>query len=116
MRGKPLRNPPAMLRGLRPKTKEPWIEVQKKDMSERMEFGSRTSLNQEEFNAYNGLVEDAKMRRRENARAQPWISTPVRHQPPALRGQKIIRQEACAHIIERSHSRLAHPDLAIVFD
>ena len=88
----PLRNPPANLRGLKPKTKEPWSAVARADMDVRMDFGSRSDLGYGELQAYNGLVEEAKRKREENERAKSWNIQPVKHQPPVLRGQKTVRR------------------------
>lgn len=40
----PLRHPPSMLKGINPKTKEPWSADARADLAIRMEFGSRQQL------------------------------------------------------------------------
>ena len=92
----PLRNTPAYLKGLRILTDEPWKEVSVADMAARMNFGSRESLgltDDDELFEYNGLVEEARNKRMENAVARPWNASPVKHQPPVLRGQKCVGRE-----------------------
>ena len=93
---RPLHNPPGALRGLKPVTKEPWAEVQSADMAARMEFGSRADLGLADVEEMdwkkNGFVQRAKERRQENDRHQAWDSSIVRHSPPVLRGQKILRR------------------------
>ena len=72
---KPLRNPPGMLSGLRPMTKEPWMDVAVADLAARMEFGSRAALglaDDEPLFEYNGFVEEA--RRRRLARVVPAVA------------------------------------------
>ena len=92
----PLRNTPAYLKGLRILTDEPWKEVSVADMAARMNFGSRESLgltDDDELFEYNGLVEEARNKRMENAVARPWNASPVKPQPPVLRGQKCVGRE-----------------------
>jgi len=95
---KPLRNPPGNLRGVRPMTSEPWQDVAEDDLAARMEFGSRADLiaqglvEEDKFFEHNGLVAEARERRRQNARARAWDSSTVKYQPPALRGQKTLRR------------------------
>jgi len=83
-------NPPGDMRYMMPVTKEPWTDVQKADMALRMDFGSRAALGlaKEELRPYNGLVEEARRRRLENAASEHWDRSTVRHQPRVLRGQK----------------------------
>lgn len=89
----PLRHAPQALQGLRPRTREAWSEGARADLALRMDFGSRSDLGLGPLGSpYNGLVENAKARRTENAQAQPWDTTPVRHMPPSLRGQKTLRR------------------------
>lgn len=90
----PLRNPPGSLNGLNPVTKEPWQEIAKEDMAIRMNFGSRDALGLPEYeDAPNGLVLEAKHKRAVKAAAAvPWNQDIVRHMPPVLRGQKVVRR------------------------
>jgi len=70
--------------------------VQAADMATRMEFGSRADLGladvEEADWQKNGFVQRAKERRQENDRHQAWDSSIVRHSPPVLRGQKVVRR------------------------
>lgn len=90
----PLRNPPGALNGLNPITKEPWQDIAKQDIAIRMNFGSREKLGLPEYeDAPNGLVLEAKHKRAvKAATAVPWNQDIVRHMPPALRGQKVVRR------------------------
>ena len=80
----PLRHPPGPLTGMRPTTREPWSARAHEDLAQRMEFGSRSSLGLEPLVPYNGLVEQAATRRRENQSAQAWDNTPLVHQCAAM--------------------------------
>ena len=87
----PLRNPPAALRGVRPVTNEPWVEVQEADIESKLDYGHEWEYEPKE--PYSSFIEEARMRREENQAQKPWNSSPVRHVPPTLRGQQLIRQE-----------------------
>uniref|UniRef100_A0A7S2ISE2 Uncharacterized protein n=1 Tax=Haptolina brevifila TaxID=156173 RepID=A0A7S2ISE2_9EUKA len=89
----PLRNPPGALRGVRPVTLEPWMEVAEADRKVALNFGHENEWEpREEVNSY---VEDARRRREDNRSlgAAPWDASSVKHMPPELRGQKPKRQE-----------------------
>ena len=90
---RPRYDPPPSCRHMRPVTKEPWAEAQNEDMDWRMDFGSRNDLGYGPPIDKNGLVEEAKERRKENAAACHWVSKPIKHMPPALRGQKHFHRE-----------------------
>lgn len=90
---KPLTNPPGSLNGVRPITREPWMEIAHRDLAMRMEFGSRDALGLPEYeDGSNGLILEAKDRRKALRSARPWNSSVVKHEPPALRGQKVLRR------------------------
>ena len=87
----PLRNPPGALRGVRPVTNEPWMEVAEVDMKSALNYGHEHEY--EPRQEYNYFVEEARRRREENASAASWDSSVVRHAPAVLRGQKARRAE-----------------------
>ena len=88
---RPLINPPGAVRGLRPVTQEPWVEVQQEDNKTKHSFGHEDEY--EYSDGYNFLVDEARRNREENSSGQAWRVTPVRHVPAALRGQKPRRKE-----------------------
>jgi hypothetical protein len=88
---RPLINPPGAVRGLRPVTQEPWVEVQEEDNKTKHSFGHEDEY--EYSDGYNFLVDEARRNREENSSGQAWRVTPVRHVPAALRGQKPRRKE-----------------------
>ena len=70
------------------------MEVAESDLALRMDFGSRTDLGYEDsLFERNGFVEDARERRIANSAANAWDSSPVKHMPPVLRGQKTVKRE-----------------------
>lgn len=76
-------------------TSEPWTDVAEADNALRMNFGSRADLGETEDESlfeFNGFVQAAKERREQNARQMAWDNAPVKHMPPALRGQKTLRR------------------------
>jgi len=87
----PLRNPPGNLRGVRPITQEPWMEVAEADRKTKLDFGHEGEW--EPKRVVNSFVEEARRRREENAVAAAWDSSIVHHMPPELRGQKSKRPE-----------------------
>jgi len=88
---RPLRNPPAGLRGVRPVTQEPWLEVQMEDLKSKLSFGHEDEYEYQDGKNY--FVEEARRQRELNDAGKAWKTEPVRHVPPALRGQQHRRRE-----------------------
>jgi hypothetical protein len=94
---KPLRNPPANLRNLRPMTPEPWRAVAEADLATKMDFGSREAMGlteDEDLFEKNSFADEFRRKSVIGAHArQAWDCSIVKHQPPLLRGQKMSRPE-----------------------